>query len=127
MESESNKERETERKKGKSENQEQYRIVVSKETSEALEKMLSKSITDFIAGEINKSDIANWIILNAVPTFNENDVKSIQKLHFDERKILGALLKDSKKENKIPEILRKAIRDFYGVSETPKRKSNNLQ
>ena len=109
----------------KNENQEQYRVVINKEASECLEKMLAKVTDGFDAGSVNKSDVANWLILNAAITFGDSDVKTIQKLHFDERKILGAILKNSKSENKIPESVKKAIREHFGLTESTKRKTQD--
>ena len=111
--------------KNKNENQEQYRIVINKDASEVLEKLLAKVTDGFDAGSVNKSDVANWLIMNAANAFGDNEVKAIQKLHFDDRKILGALLRDSKNENKIPESVRKAIRDHYGLNESPKRRNSD--
>ena len=111
--------------KTKNENQEHYRIVINKSVSEILETMLTKVTEGFDAGSVNKSDIANWIITNAESSFTETQVKAIQKLHFDERKILGALLRDSKDDNKLPESLRKAIREHYGLNEGSKRKNHD--
>ena len=108
--------------KNKNENQEQYRIVINKSASECLEKMLAIVTENFDAGSINKSDVANWLITNAASSFGDSEAKAVQKLHFDERKILGALLRDSKDDNKLPEVVRKAIREHYGLNEGSKRK-----
>ena len=85
--------------------------------------MLVKVTDGFDAGSVNKSDIANWLIANAASMFGDSDVKAIQKLHFDERKILGALLRDSRDDDKLPESLKKAIREHYGLTEGAKRRS----
>lgn len=118
-----NKKTEKETNKTKNENQEQYRVVITKDANDCLEKMLAKVTEGFDAGSVNKTDVANWLIANAVDSFDDSDAKAIQKLHFDERKILGALLRDSKDDNKIPESVKKAIREHYGLNEGTKRKS----
>jgi hypothetical protein len=113
---------EKEKNKNKNENQEQYRVVINKDASACLEKMLARVTEGFDAGSVNKSDIANWLIMNAASSFSDVGTKAIQKLHFDERKILAALLRDSKEDNKIPESVKKAIREHYGLNEGSKRK-----
>lgn len=110
--------------KTKTECQEQYRIVIHKDASECLERMLAKVTDGFDAGSVSKSDVANWLILNAANSFGDAEAKEIQKLHFDERKILGSLLRDSKNENKLPETVRKAIREHFGLNEGLKRRSS---
>jgi hypothetical protein len=76
---------------------------------------------DFDAGEITKSDIATWVIMSAAQTFSEAEIKLVRQLHFDERKILASILKDSRSENKLPESVKRAIREHYGLTE-PNRK-----
>jgi hypothetical protein len=125
MDNNINTKKETDLSKTRNENQEQYRVVINKEASEGLEKMLAKVTDGFDAGSVNKSDVANWLIQNAANSFSDSDVKAIQKLHFDERKILGAILKDSKSENKIPESVKKAIREHFGLTEGTKRRTQD--
>jgi hypothetical protein len=115
-------ERGWDRKSEKDENQEQYRVVIHRESSECLEKMLALVTDGFEAGDITKSDIANWLLTNALQTFGETEIRAIRQLHFDERKILAALLKDSKNDNNLPENLKKAIREHFGLSDGSKRK-----
>jgi len=125
MDNNINTKKEKDLSKTRNENQEQYRVVINKEASECLEKMLAKVTEGFDAGSVNKSDVANWLVLNAASAFGDSDVKALQKLHFDERKILGAILKDSKNENKIPESVKKAIREHFGLTEGTKRRNQD--
>ncbi len=110
-------------KKAEKENQEQYRVVINKEASKVLEKMLSQVTTGFEASSISKSDLANWVILNSQESFGEAEVRVLRQLHFDERKILASLLRDARDQNNIPENLKKAIREHFGLSDSGKRKS----
>ena len=98
-------------------------MVINKEASEALEKMLSQVTTGFEASSISKSDLANWLILNSQDSFGEAEVRTLRQLHFDERKILASLLRDARDQNNIPENLKKAIREHFGLSDGSKRKS----
>ena len=106
----------------KSQDQEQFRVVIDREASSNLDRMLHQVQDGFEAGEVTKSDIANWIIQAASESFGDHEVKIIRHLYFDERKILASLLKSSKSENLLPENLRKAIREIAGLNETAKKK-----
>jgi hypothetical protein len=119
-----NKEEEKGKEKSKIENQEQYRVVINKSASEMLEKMLVQVTNGFEGGSISKSDLANWIILNSQESFGEAEIKTIRQLHFDERKILASILKDSKDENRLPENLKRAIREHFGLAEAGKKRAS---
>ena len=108
--------------KSEKEIQEQVRVVINKEASDALESMLTKVTDGFEAGTITKSDLANWLIMITKESFGDSEVRTLRQLYFDERKILAALLRDSKDQNNIPESLKRAIRDHYGLSDHGKRR-----
>ncbi len=97
------------------ENLEQYRVVITKEASKILENLLAKVRNGFDNGDINKSDIANFIILDAEKTFSESGIRTLRTLHFDEKKMLAAILKTSRIDGELPEPLRKAVREHFGL------------
>lgn len=111
-------------KKRKSSEEEQYRVVISKEANEALEELTRKTNNGFLGGEVTKSDVANLIFLNSLKSFSENDVKTLRNLHFDEHKMLKALLRGANKESDLPDEIRKALREHYGLNEQSKRRSH---
>lgn len=98
-----------------------FRVVISKESNEALESAVSRCAEGFDAGEFTKSDIANYIFQNLSKFFSEADVKNLRVAHFDEKKMLGSILRT---DADLPEELRKAIRAHYGVDDKEKKKSS---
>ena len=98
-----------------------FRVVISKESNEALESTLSRCADGFDAGEFTKSDIANYVFQNLSKFFSEADVKNLRAAHFDEKKMLGSILRT---DADLPEDLRKAIRAHYGVDDKEKKKSS---
>ena len=98
-----------------------FRVVISKESNEALESAVSRCAEGFDAGEFTKSDIANYIFQNMSKFFSEADVKHLRVAHFDEKKMLGSILRT---DADLPEDLRKAIRAHYGVDDKEKKKSS---
>lgn len=106
---------------GSSSQGEVFRVVISKESNEALESAISRCAEGFNAGEFTKSDIANYIFQNVSKFFSEADVKNLRAAHFDEKKMLGSILRT---DADLPEELRKAIRVHYGVDDKEKKKSS---
>nr|BFD68043.1 hypothetical protein HAGR004_30650 [Bdellovibrio sp. HAGR004] len=98
-----------------------FRVVISKESNEALESAVSRCAEGFDAGEFTKSDIANYIFQNLNKFFSEADVKNLRVAHFDEKKMLGSILRT---DADLPEDLRKAIRAHYGVDDKEKKRSS---
>lgn len=98
-----------------------FRVVISKESNEALESAVSRCAEGFDAGTFTKSNIANYIFQNVSKFFSDADVKNLRAAHFDEKKMLGSILRT---DADLPEELRKAIRAHYGVDEKEKKKSS---
>jgi hypothetical protein len=96
-----------------------YRVVITKEANESLEMAVGKVGEGFDAGTITKSDIANYIFKNLAKFFTEMDYKNLRAIHFDEKKVLGSILKS---ESDLPEELKKAIRTHYGITDKEKKK-----
>lgn len=92
-----------------------FRVVISKESNDSLEVVLSRCSDGFDSGSISKSDVANYIFQNLAKFFSDSDVKALRAAHFDEKKVLGSLLRN---EDELPEDLRKAIRAHFGVAAT---------
>ncbi len=97
-----------------------FRVVISKDSNEALESALDRCTEGFDSGNITKSDLANYIFQNLHRFFVEADVKNLRATHFDEKKVLGSILKT---ETDLPEELKKAIRSHFGITEKEKKRT----
>ncbi|MDZ4661261.1 MAG: hypothetical protein SGJ18_06530 [Pseudomonadota bacterium] len=118
------KEKKIERKiKGSKENermkQEQFRVVLDKEANTSLEDYMATVNTGFIGGKANKSEVANYILARIKTLLSESDIKAIRNNCFDDKEALASL---SKSEQDLPDIVKKAIREAYGLSESSKKK-----
>lgn len=109
---------------GESAEQEQFRLVLNKEANAFLEEFVSKVNKDFRGGKATKSEVANYIFANLKSLVSESDIKAIQSNCFDERE---ALLSLGKGEQNIPEVLKKAVREAYGLSEKDKKRTARVQ
>ena len=87
-----------------------YRVSINKQAADSLDSMIAKANNGFEGGQITKSDIANRIVVEAAKAFSEADVKALRSIHFDERRMLQALLSDSVKAEDLPEEIKGALR-----------------
>lgn len=121
------------KKSEKRNSREQFRVVLNKEANESLAKVVNKVNEDFNCGSISKSDVANWFLQKLNGSISKSEIKELQELHFDEKKMLADLLKSSaSRENEIPVDIRKALKEHYGFSassrvgrKSPKSPSEN--
>jgi len=102
------------------EDRDQFRIVITKEANESLEAVVKKVNSGFEAGAVSRTDIAIYVFLSLPKIISDVDIKAIRSQHFDERKVLSSLLKTS---DELPEDLRRALREHYGVSDKEKRRA----
>jgi hypothetical protein len=102
------------------ESQEQYRIVITKEANACLEAAAAKVNGDFEAGAVDRTDIAIYFFLNLPRLLTDADIKAIRSLHFNEKKVLSGMLKA---DSELPEELRRALREHYGLSEKDKKRT----
>lgn len=101
------------------ESQEQFRVVINKEANDCLGEAASRVNLGFEAGAVTRSDIAAYVFMNLARNFTDVDVKALRALHFDEKKVLGAILKS---DSALPEDIRRALREHYGIAEKDKKR-----
>ncbi len=97
----------------------QFRVVITDESNAAIEEVARKVNEGFGAGAVSKSDIANYVFLNLSKSVSDADIKALRAIHFDDKKVLGTLLRG---ESELPDDLKKAIRAHYGISEKEKKR-----
>lgn len=109
-------------KKLKSAEDDQYRVVIQKESNDALEELVRRTNDGFEGGEVTKSDVVNLLISNHAKSFSDSDIKSLRLLHFDEKKVLRALLRKAGDDGDLPSEIKKVLREHLGISESSKRR-----
>lgn len=99
---------------------EQFRVVITPEANAQLEKSVAKACQGFDGGAVTRTDIANYVFCNLAKLLSDADYKALRALHFDEKKVLSTILKS---ESELPEELRKALREHFGVGEPSKKRA----
>lgn len=111
-------------KKLKSAEDDQYRVVIQKESNDALEELVRRTNEGFEGGEVTKSDVVNLLISNHAKSFSDSDIKSLRLLHFDEKKVLRALLRKAGDDGDLPSEIKKVLREHLGISDSSKRRTS---
>jgi hypothetical protein len=118
---------ETKSKREKSNDEDQYRVVINKESNEALEAMTRRTNDGFEGGEVSKSDIANFIFVGAAKSFSDADIKTLRQMHFDEKRVLRSMLKKAGGDGNLPEEIKRALREHFGMSDGSKKRASKPQ
>jgi hypothetical protein len=108
-------------KKQKVDGLEQFRVVVSKAANTALEDLVAKVNGDFVGGKVQKSDVANYVFMRLKNLLADSDIRAIQGECFDDK---AALMTLGKSDKDVPDSVRKAIREVYGLSSRVQRSQN---
>lgn len=98
---------------------EQFRIVLNKESNKNLEDYLAKANHDFKGGALTRTDIANYVFRNIHSFLSEADIKNLRAEAFDDKQ---ALLKLGKSLDELPDNVKIAIREAYGLNLKEKKK-----
>lgn len=76
------------------------RINVSLTANDALERMLKAVNDGFNGGEIEKNDLASWIILHCDSHCFKNSVEKIRVQYFDQVAYLDSIVQEARKARK---------------------------
>ena len=85
-----------------------YRISISKAAEKALIDVLEKVTRDFPAGQINRSQLAGWILLKFADDASADDIRAIRMDHVNELVLLEHYYREAKESGK----LQPEVRDF---------------
>lgn len=97
----------------------QYRVVITKDANEGLESAIAKTNRGFDGCTLSRSDIANFVFKNLNRLLSDSDIKALRSLHFDDKKILHSIIKS---DIELPEEVRRALREHFGVTDSGKRR-----
>lgn len=114
-------------RKKRARNEDHYRVCVNQEACEVLDTLAKRANEGFDGVEITRNDVATQAVLAYSKTFSDLDIKTLRNLNFNERKMLFALLRNSTNNGELPEEIKKALREHYGIAEKEKKRSSRNQ
>ena len=97
--------------------------MINSEVNTVLETLVKRSNEGFDGGEVTKSDVASLLLLSSAKSFSDSEIKTLRATHFDEKKMLRTLLKQSSDDVDLPDHIKKALREHYGMTEYPKKRA----
>lgn len=103
------------------------RISISRTAEEALTAMVERVNDGFEAGKVNRTQIANWVLIQAREALTDAQIKDIRAEHLDEFAFFESLMRKAKKSGKIPSELRSFMNKQLGLDDTPKKRKKILQ
>lgn len=92
------------------------RVVISKEADDALKNLLSKARDGFDGGQIERSDIVNWLLNNHEKLVGEAELRQIRSLHFDEMLAWNKLTKLANQSGGLSEELKAQFKSLLNSS-----------
>lgn len=98
-----------------------YRIGITKTAEKALSGVLEKVNRDFVAGQINRSQLASWIVKKFAETFGSDEIREIRAEHVDEFTLLEHYYRQAKESGKVEPEVRDLIRKLAGIEGAQKR------
>lgn len=110
-------------KNGNGNGEEIQRITVSRDAQGALGNIVDRINDGFIGGRVNRTQMANWILLRFNNELNEAQIKEIRGDHFDEVAMLENILKQAKETGKMPSDFKSLLQKQFGLDEPTRRKN----
>lgn len=98
---------------------EQFRVVINRESNEAIERFLVSVNDDGNSTKVTKSDLANFLFERLNEILTDADIAEIRRRFFDAKKALEGILKNGED---LPAHLREAVLKHCGINPTTKEK-----
>lgn len=100
------------------------RSTVSRQAQEAVAAIVERVNDGFVGGKVNRTQLANWIILKFQERLSDTEIKEIRSEHFDEITLIESILKQAKESGKVPTELKAILQKHVGNDESSgKRRS----
>ena len=98
------------------------KITVSKEAEEKLMLIIHKVNCGFDAGRINRQELASWALIHFSKICDSEMINDIRKEHFNDFMVLESILKQGKRQGKLPKELRNILLKQLTVDEKAEKK-----
>jgi hypothetical protein len=125
MDKDINKNKEEEKNEGNRNggNEDIQRITVSREAQGALGSIVDRVNDGFTGGKVNRTQMANWLLLKFNNELDEAQIKEIRAEHFDEVAMLENILRQAKESGKVPSDFKALLQKQLGIEEPSKKKA----
>lgn len=99
------------------------RMAISREALSVLLNVVDQINDGFVGGKVNRTQVANWMVLAFQKNLDEVQIKEIRSEYFDEVAMLESVLKRAKESGKVPADFKMLLQKQLGMDGAPKKKS----
>ena len=92
-----------------------YRISISKAAERAVVELMDKVNQDSAAGQVNRMQVASWVLVKFAEDATSEDIKAMRRDHVNDMDLLEHVFKQSKESGKIHPEMREFLRKIMGV------------
>jgi hypothetical protein len=114
---------EKEKGSGDKKGEETYRISISKVAEKAVVDVMERVNQGFTAGQVNRSQLASWILVRYAETANADEIRAIRMDHVNEIALLEHYYREAKESGKLQPEVRDLIRKLAGVDDMQRKGS----
>lgn len=107
---------------GNGNGEEIQRITVSRDAQGALGNIVDRVNDGFTGGKVNRTQMANWILLRFNSELNEAHIKEIRAEHFDEVAMLESILRQAKETGNMPSDFKALLQKQLGTEDNGRKK-----
>jgi hypothetical protein len=97
------------------------RMTVSRAADNALLSVVERVNDGFTGGRVNRSQMANWILVRFGESLSEPEIKTIRADHYDAVAALECALRRAKETGLVPDDLRLLLQKIEGLDDSPKK------
>jgi hypothetical protein len=125
LEKKDSEEKKTKLKSKRDREQDQYRVVINRDAQIGLEGAVRRVGENYEGGIIDRSGVANYVFMNLARLISETDIKAMRHLYFNETMVLNTLTRKALKDGNLPEDLKRALREHYGIIDRERKGSSS--
>jgi len=98
-----------------------YRISISKTAEKAVLELMEKVNQGFTAGQVNRSQLASWVIGKFADGAGAEEIRAIRMDHVNELVLLEHYYKEAKESGKLQPEVRDLIRRLAGIDDMQRK------
>jgi len=100
-----------------------FRITVNKEGERALAAIVER-VNDGFIGKVNRTLMANWVLIKFNENINDDEINKIRGDHFDEVAVLESILRHAKESGQVPQEFKSLLQKQVVIGDGQKKRNS---
>lgn len=97
------------------------RISISRAAEKAVLELMEKVNQGFAAGQVNRSQLASWVLVKFADSATAEDIKAIRMDHVNDLVLLEHYCREAKESGKLQPEVRDLIRKLAGIDDAQRK------